>query len=56
MMRLSCPVILASASPRRKELLADMGIEFAVIPAEVAEIPSGNGCSAAGTTPSSPRR
>ena len=47
MMKLSCPVILASASPRRKELLAGMGIEFAVIPAEVAEIPSGNGCPAA---------
>ena len=46
MMRLSCPVILASASPRRKELLAGMGIEFAAVPAEVSEIPSGNGCSA----------
>lgn len=46
MMRLSCPVILASASPRRKELLSGMGIEFAAVPAEVEEIPSGNGCSA----------
>ena len=46
MMRLSCPVILASASPRRKELLSGMGIEFAAVPAEVSEIPSGNGCSA----------
>ena len=43
MMKLSCPVILASASPRRKELLSGMGIEFTVIPAEVEEISAGSG-------------
>ncbi|WP_438482974.1 Maf family protein [Oleiharenicola lentus] len=30
-------LILASASPRRKELLAQLGLPFAVIPAEVVE-------------------
>lgn len=30
-------LILASASPRRKELLASLGVEFAIIPAEVIE-------------------
>ena len=30
-------LILASASPRRKELLASLGVEFAIIPAEVVE-------------------
>jgi len=39
-MKFCCPVILASASPRRKELLAGMGIEFAPISAEVEEISS----------------
>ena len=33
-MNLACPVILASASPRRKELLAGMGIDFTVVPAD----------------------
>ncbi len=37
-MKLCCPVILASASPRRKELLAGMGIDFQIRPAEVEEI------------------
>ena len=46
-MKFSCPVILASASPRRKELLSGMGVEFTVIPAEVEEISSGSGYSAA---------
>ena len=46
MMKLACPVILASASPRRKELLAGMGIEFTVLPAEVEEIPPDSGRSA----------
>ena len=45
-MKLSCPVILASASPRRRELLSGLGIEFTVIPAEVEEISSGSGCPA----------
>ena len=45
-MKLSCPVILASASPRRRELLSGLGIEFAVIPAEVEEIPPDSGRSA----------
>jgi septum formation protein len=31
------PLILASASPRRKELLAGIGLPFTVIPAEVTE-------------------
>lgn len=31
------PVILASASPRRKELLRQIGLDFQVIPAEVDE-------------------
>jgi septum formation protein len=31
------PVILASASPRRAELLAAAGIEFSVIPADICE-------------------
>ena len=30
-------LILASASPRRKELLASLGVEFEIIPAEVIE-------------------
>ena len=30
-------LILASASPRRKELLASLGVEFEIIPAEVVE-------------------
>ena len=47
MMKLSCPVILASASPRRKELLSGLGIEFTVIPAEVEEIASDSGFPAA---------
>ena len=34
---LSSRLILASASPRRKELLAQLGVEFEVIPAEVTE-------------------
>jgi septum formation protein len=35
----SAPLILASASPRRRELLARTGVPFAVIPAEVDETP-----------------
>ena len=31
------PLILASASPRRKELLASLGVAFEIIPAEVTE-------------------
>jgi septum formation protein len=31
------PLILASASPRRKELLAGLGVAFTVIPADVTE-------------------
>lgn len=30
-------LILASASPRRKELLASLGVEFTIVPAEVTE-------------------
>ena len=32
------PLILASASPRRKELLRHLSLEFKVVPAEVAEV------------------
>src|ERR1051326_8725045 len=32
------PLILASASPRRAELLRQLGLEFKVVPSEVAEI------------------
>ncbi|HWP92962.1 MAG TPA: Maf family protein [Thermodesulfobacteriota bacterium] len=32
-------IILASSSPRRKELLAKLGIEFEVIPPFVDEVP-----------------
>ena len=45
-MKLDFPVILASASPRRKELLAGMGIPFEVIPAETEEISAGSGLPA----------
>jgi len=34
------PLVLASQSPRRKELLSILGIPFEVIPADIAEIPS----------------
>lgn len=30
-------VILASGSPRRKDILADMGVEFVVVPSNVDE-------------------
>lgn len=33
------PIILASSSPRRRELLADLGIPFAVVPSDVDETP-----------------
>ena len=33
----SVPIILASASPRRSQLLAEAGYEFAVVPAEIDE-------------------
>jgi len=35
--KLSCRLILASASPRRRQLLSDAGYEFEVAPPEVAE-------------------
>ena len=31
------PVILASASPRRKELLEQLGLQFVIIPAHIDE-------------------
>lgn len=40
------PIVLASSSPRRKELLEQLGIRFAILPAEVPEIPQ------AGVSPS----
>lgn len=45
-MKLDFPVILASASPRRKELLAGMGIPFEAIPADAEEISAGSGLPA----------
>lgn len=33
------PLILASASPRRRELLANLGVEFSVLPADIDETP-----------------
>jgi septum formation protein len=33
-------LILASSSPRRRELLASLGLQFQVVPAEIGEIPS----------------
>ncbi|GBD26915.1 Maf-like protein YhdE [bacterium HR30] len=36
---MSPPVILASASPRRRELLASLGISFVVVPADIHESP-----------------
>jgi septum formation protein len=36
---MSRPVILASASPRRKELLATLQVPFRVVPANVPEVP-----------------
>ena len=36
---MTVPLILASQSPRRKELLAVIGIPFSVIPASIDEIP-----------------
>ena len=35
----SCPLLLASASPRRRELLAQLGYDFAVQPADIDERP-----------------
>lgn len=37
MIQLPYPVILASGSPRRKELLGSLGLEFKVIPSDVDE-------------------
>ena len=34
------PLVLASQSPRRRELLGILGIPFEVIPADIAEIPA----------------
>ena len=36
------PIVLASASPRRQELLRNAGIEFIVRPADIAEVPLAN--------------
>lgn len=41
-MHLPLPLILASASPRRKELLSQMGVPFEVIVAETEEIAIGS--------------
>jgi len=35
----TCPLILASASPRRKEYLARLGLEYTALPASVDETP-----------------
>jgi septum formation protein len=36
---MSAPLILASASPRRRELLGHFGIEFDIVPSGVPEVP-----------------
>ena len=36
---MSAPLVLASASPRRRELLAAAGYRFEVVPSHIAEIP-----------------
>ncbi len=36
-MQFPYPVVLASASPRRRELLSQLGIEFKVVPADIDE-------------------
>jgi len=33
------PIVLASASPRRQEILKNAGIEFIILPADIPEIP-----------------
>ena len=33
-------MILASSSPRRRDLLSSLGLEFAIVPAEIKEIPT----------------
>lgn len=38
-MALGMPIVLASASPRRQELLKGAGIDFVIRPAQIAEIP-----------------
>jgi septum formation protein len=35
-------IVLASASPRRRELLAAAGVRFRVVPADIAETPAAN--------------
>lgn len=39
------PLVLASASPRRRELLAALGLTFSVAPADLDEVALGNGLS-----------
>jgi septum formation protein len=38
-MHMSCPLILASASPRRRELLRQLGVRFEVVPSDTPETP-----------------
>ena len=38
-MQTKTPIVLASASPRRQELLKNAGIEFVVRPANISEVP-----------------
>jgi septum formation protein len=38
-MKLNHPLILASASPRRRELLATLGVDFSVVVPEIVETP-----------------
>lgn len=37
---MSQKLILASSSPRRRDLLSSLGLEFEIVPAEIKEIPS----------------
>ncbi|HKB81288.1 MAG TPA: Maf family protein [Thermoanaerobaculia bacterium] len=39
---MSEPFILASSSPRRRELLASIGLEFDIIPSNIPEVPGEN--------------
>lgn len=37
LLKLDCPLILASASPRRKKLLEQLGFNFTILPADIDE-------------------
>ena len=39
MLLAACPLVLASASPRRQDFLARLGLQFQVVPADIDETP-----------------